>query len=296
VWRGLITNDTFHALRAFTRPPDRRTRRPVPGAAGRVFRSRRVAPPSAEGRWSLVEHRGGQAVSPTEWATATAQQLLSRYGVVTREVAAAEGIAGGFSAVYDVLKAMEDAGRVRRGYFVSDVAATQFALAPALELLRTLREDPDEPEVVLLAATDPANPYGTILSWPFDSAAGNARGLAQGRPTRSVGALVILVNGLLAAYISRGSRQLSAFLPEDEPARSTLARALARRLASLGSSILIGEINGAPADEHPLAPFLAEAGFHPSPMGFQTRRPPSPAATARQVPRSPAPAAGHGHA
>ncbi len=114
VWKGIITNDTFHALRAFTQPPERRQRKPV----RRSFRSRRVAPPSAEGRWSLIRDRAGVPVSPTEWSTATAQQLLTRYGVLTREVAAAEGITGGFSAVYDVLKAMEDAGRIRRGYFV----------------------------------------------------------------------------------------------------------------------------------------------------------------------------------
>ena len=108
----------------------------------------------------------GSGVSATEWSTATAQQLLSRYGVLTREVAAAEGIVGGFSAVYDVLKAMEDAGRIRRGYFVTGVGATQFALPAALELLRSLRDAPDEPEVVVLSATDPANPFGTMLKWP----------------------------------------------------------------------------------------------------------------------------------
>ena len=157
VWKGQITNDTFHALRAFTRPPQRSRRR---GAAAppRIFRSRRVAPPSAEGRWSLVASRGAARVSPTEWSTATAQQLLSRYGVVTREVAAAEGISGGFSAVYDVLKALEDAGRIRRGYFVGGVGATQFALPAALDLLRSLREPPDDAEVVALAATDPGQP------------------------------------------------------------------------------------------------------------------------------------------
>ncbi len=107
-------------------------------------------------------------MSPTEWSTATAQQLLSRYGVVTRDVAAAEGISGGFSAVYDVLKALEDAGRIRRGYFVGGVGATQFALPSALDLLRSLRETPDDPETVALAATDPGNPYGTLLPWPAD--------------------------------------------------------------------------------------------------------------------------------
>ncbi|HEX9365726.1 MAG TPA: DEAD/DEAH box helicase, partial [Vicinamibacterales bacterium] len=164
VWKGLMTNDTFHALRAFTKAPARRPRKRERGGGG-SFRSRRMAPPSAEGRWSLVADRVPVPANDTQWSTAMAQQLLARYGVVTREVAAAEGIAGGFGAVYDVLKALEDAGRVRRGYFVG-VGATQFALPPALELLRSLRETPDEPETLVIAATDPANPYGTTLKWP----------------------------------------------------------------------------------------------------------------------------------
>ena len=118
---------------AYTRPPER-ARKTKP--TGRAFRSRRVAPPSAEGRWSLVAQRIVKPVSPTEWSTAVAQQLLARYGVLTREVAGAEGIYGGFS-VYDVLKALEDAGRVRRGYFVGGVGATQFVLPAALELMRS---------------------------------------------------------------------------------------------------------------------------------------------------------------
>jgi ATP-dependent helicase Lhr and Lhr-like helicase len=272
VWHGVITNDTFHALRAFTQPQERRARRP---ATGRAFRSRRVAPPSAEGRWSLVSDRTALAISPTEWSTAVAQQLLARYGVLTREVAAAEGIFGGFGAVYDVLKALEDAGRIRRGYFVGEVGATQFALPAALDLLRSLTTMPDEPEVVVLAATDPANPYGTILKWPAGSGVDNVGGRG---PTRTVGALVVIVNGAFAAYISRGARQLTVLLPEDEPARSTTGRALAGRLARLTRPddsplpLLIGEINGVPASEHPLAVFLLDAGFSPSAMGFQMRR------------------------
>jgi ATP-dependent helicase Lhr and Lhr-like helicase len=266
VWKGLVTNDTFHALRAFTRPPERRSRK---AAGSRSFRSRRVAPPSAEGRWSLVAERAPVPISPTERSTALAQQLLARYGVITREVAAAEGIAGGFSAVYDVLRALEDAGRVRRGYFVGGVAATQFALPAALDLMRTLKEMPGDPEVVMLAATDPANPYGTLLKWPETAETAAGRG-----PTRSVGALVLLVNGLLGAYISRGARQLTTFLPDDEPPRSTVARGVARRLAQLGreGGILIDRIDGVPAGEHPLAPSLLEAGFVASAMGFQIRR------------------------
>jgi ATP-dependent Lhr-like helicase len=163
-----------------------------------------------------------------------------------------------------VLKALEDAGRIRRGYFASGVGATQFALPAALDLLRSLKDLPDEPEVVVLAATDPANPYGTILHWPEAQASEGGRG-----PTRSAGSLVVIVNGALAAYISRGARQLLAFLPEDEPAQSSTARALATTLARLG--LLVHEINGRPASEHPLAAYLVAAGFNASAMGFQIR-------------------------
>jgi ATP-dependent helicase Lhr and Lhr-like helicase len=280
VWKGIITNDTFHALRAFTRPPERRGRKSQahaeasPRGGGRAFRSRRLAPPSAEGRWSLLSDRVGTPVSATAAATALAQQLLTRYGVVTREVAAAEGIAGGFSLVYDVLKAMEDAGRIRRGYFVGGVGATQFTLPTALDLLRSLKDSPEDPEVVVLSATDSANPYGTILKWPALSSDGEA----ARTPMRSVGSVVVLVNGALAAYISRGARQFLVFLPEDEPARSMTARALAARLAALARgedgrmALLVSEINGLPASQHPLAIYLMEAGFSPSAMGFQMRR------------------------
>jgi len=291
VWKGLLTNDTFHALRAFTQAPERRSRK-KPRSAGAAFRSRRVAPPSAEGRWSLLAERVPVPPNDTQWSTAMAQQLLARYGIVSREIAAAEGIAGGFGAVYDVLKALEDAGRVRRGYFAGGVGATQFALPPALDLLRSLRETPDEPEVLTIAATDPANPYGMTLKWPaFAKATAGQAGVIEedaGRaPTRTVGALVVLVNGSLAAYLPRGGRQVVAFLPEDEPARSTTGRALARALAALARDeqrgLFIAEVNGRDPALHALAPFLIEEGFNPSAMGFQMRKPPSPAASASQA-------------
>ena len=282
VWKGLLTNDTFHALRAFTRPPERRQRKATP----RSFRTRRVSPPSAEGRWTLVAQRIGTRVTPTEWSAAIAQQLLSRYGVLTREVAGAEGIYGGFSAVYDVLKALEDQGRVRRGYFVSGVGATQFALPAALELMRSLRETPDDAEVVVLSATDPANPFGTMLKWPSIGGNGAGRGA-----TRTAGAQVILVNGALAAYLSRGARQLLAFLPEDEPQRSAIGRPLARQLAALAreAGLLIAEVNGVPIADHPLASFLEEVGFRPSAMGFLLARiqPAPPATTAMNADGNP---------
>jgi ATP-dependent Lhr-like helicase len=205
----------------------------------------------------------------TKWAAAVAQQLLARHGVVTREAVAAEAIRGGFGSIYPVLKAMEDGGRLRRGYFVSGLGATQFALPGALDLLRSLRETPEDAEVAVLAATDPASPYGATLKFPGAATAGRG-------PTRTVGATVILVDGALVAYLARGDRQLLAFLPDAEPERSKAARAIARALIDRAREggdaprgMLIEEIDGAPAAQHPIAPYLAEAGFIAGAMGFQ---------------------------
>ncbi len=279
VWQGLITNDTFQSLRAFTQAhaPRRRQRKPI----AQTFRSRRSAPPSAEGRWTLV---AAPTRTTTDWAAAWAQQLLARHGVITREAVASEGTPGGFGVVYPVLKAMEEAGRIRRGYFVAGLGATQFAVPGALDLLRSLRDlpaDDADVEVVVLAATDPANPYGAAIRFPAlpTGASPGAAATAGRGPTRSVGATVILVDGALAAYLSRGDRQLLTYLPESEPLRSRVARALARALRERSRmpvgddhaprGMLIEEIDGAPPSVHPLAPYLARAGFLTGAMGFQ---------------------------
>ena len=260
VWKGHLTNDTFHALRAFTRGAAKKSgSRP----RGSGFRSRRVAPPSTQGRWSLVP-RGSE--NDTKRANAIAHQLLARYGVVTREAPALENIFGGFSAVYPILKALEEAGRIRRGYFVAGLGATQFATGGAIDLLRSLRNEPEDTETVMLSATDPANPYGAIVKWPE----------SKWTLSRSVGAQVILVNGLMACYISRGEKQLIVFLPDDEPLRTHVARAVARTLASLVTdgprrAMLITEVNDEPVGRHPIAPYLIEEGFTPTAMGYQMR-------------------------
>jgi ATP-dependent Lhr-like helicase len=285
VWKGLLTNYTLHPLRAYVRADDGRTPRRGRGPA---FRSRRLVPPTAEGRWSLVETAAGSSppkrrdsTAATEWAAATAQQLLTRHGVVTRETVASEAVAGGFTAVYDVLKAMEEAGRIRRGYFVSGLGGAQFALPAALDLLRSLREAPEEPRSVVLAATDPANPYGTIVKWPeLHGNAGEPLDAAEaGRgPARTVGSIVILVDGFAAGYLRRGERELLLFAPETEPQRSRIIREVARTLVQLAVSreegrrgMLIGEINGAAATAHPAARLFIEEGFAATGMGLQTR-------------------------
>jgi ATP-dependent Lhr-like helicase len=276
VWRGLLTNDALHALRAYCERPAGSRAKPSRRVHNQVgFRSRRTTPPTAQGRWSLNEAAFDVARSGTEWSHAMAQQLLTRYGVVFRETAHAENLPGGFSAVYDVLKAMEESGRVRRGYFAADLGATQFAMPAAVDLLRSLRVVSQEgkSEVVMLAATDPANPYGALLRWP--------EGLGL---TRSVGARVVLVDGALVAYLRRGNPNVQVMLPEEEPGRSQVARVLAeffvaqvQKLEADGGErgrggMLIAQVNGVNVAEHPMAKYLLDAGFVAGGMGFNVRR------------------------
>ncbi|MCC6618061.1 MAG: DEAD/DEAH box helicase, partial [Chloroflexi bacterium] len=194
VWFGEVTNDTFAALRALSLPRSRSRVGPRPG---RVLA---MGPPRAAGRWSLVADLVGEGRGPTERGHALAVSLLERHGIVTREAVAAEGIAGGYAAVYPVLRAMEEAGRARRGYFVAGLGAAQFALPGAVDRLRAIRDD--EPSVQVLAATDPAQPYGAALEWPRGP--GDERLPLQ----RAAGAHVVLVDGRAALYLERGGRSL----------------------------------------------------------------------------------------
>ena len=177
------------------------------------------------------------------------------------------------------MKALEESGRVRRGYFAADLGATQFAMPAAVDLLRSLRSNSqtDRSEVLMLAATDPANPYGALLRWPTPPEEGSSL-------TRSVGARVVLVGGTLAAYLRRGNSNFQIILPDEEPARSQTAKALAEFLVtsvqreggiddSRGrTGMLITSVNGLSAAEHPMARFLLDAGFQSAPLGFNVRR------------------------
>jgi ATP-dependent Lhr-like helicase len=198
---------------------------------------------------------------------ALVEQLLKRHGVLTRDAVAFEEVPGGFAAVYPVLKALEEAGRIRRGYFVAGLGGLQFADPGALDRLRALREpDPDESRAVVLAAADPANPYGAALAWPKSGDA---------RLARAAGPHVVLVDGAVAAVVSRGARQVTALLPDEEPARShaasAAARALRRWCEATSRSALGWAVGEGPAlAESPLAPFLTEAGFVRSGPGFGT--------------------------
>jgi len=268
VWAGLVTNDTFAPLRAFLRPG-----RFVSASGRGILRRATVVadvPPTAVGRWSLVSAlAAGDAPSSTARASARVTGLLERHGVLTREAVQAEEAPGGFTAVYGVLKAMEEAGRARRGYFVAGRGATQFALPVAVERLRAYRERPESPTAVLLAATDPANVYGSGLPWP-------ERSEVARRPMRAAGASVVLVDGVLAAWIAKGERDVLSFptVPEGEvdPAPALVAERIAGLAGTGRRKVLYVEtVDGVPARESRLGLALRACGFVDTAQGMLRR-------------------------
>ena len=291
-WQGVVTNDTFHSLRGFLHHQrEGRARRGSdfarPGSAEflKQFRARSGGGAVAQGRWSLVRSRYQNEPTITEWSASVAQQLLLRYGLVTRESAAAEELPGGFSAFYPALRQMEDRGWIRRGMFISGLGGSQFAMNAAVESLRALRS-PARKTAVTLAAVDPANPYGNLLPWPKLSEAENseAEKSASHGMARTSGASVLLVAGELVAYLRRGNPALKLWLPESQPERDEYARAAARELAHLAllrqssrSGLLISEINARAAGEHFFGQFLKEAGFVLTALGYQMRHAHQPA-------------------
>ena len=222
VWAGEVTNDSLTALRAVlhgARSGKSARSTPAPSArraAARLVRPRhsrgaasasRVGPPAAQGRWSLVSQLVESPSTPTQAVHALALQLLERHGVLTREAVLAEGVRGGFAGVYGVLKALEERGTVRRGYFVDGLGAAQFAVPGAIDRLRACKEPPLSAgtdatrSVVVLAATDPAQPYGATLEWPA----------TDGRPVRSAGAVVFLADGHALGWFDVRSHHLVTF-------------------------------------------------------------------------------------
>jgi ATP-dependent Lhr-like helicase len=271
VWAGEVTNDTFAPLRALRWKRPAKDHRPRPG------RLTALGPPEAAGRWSLV---GGdtpldEAAVPsrTELVHAQALVLLERHGVLTREAVAGEPVDGGFTAVYPVLRAMEEAGRIRRGYFVDGLGAAQFALPGAVDRLRALRDQPGELAgehgrvVHLLAAADPANPYGAAIPWP-------RRSDADRRPfQRAAGAYVVLVDGAAVLYLDRGGTSFQTLPASDDP--DTLAAALGalETLVADGRvrELVVAKVDAEPVATSPSRDALLAAGFVAGYRGYALR-------------------------
>ncbi|MDH3729999.1 MAG: DEAD/DEAH box helicase [Acidimicrobiia bacterium] len=246
VWAGELTNDTFAPLRAFlwgkVRSSGRRPR--LPSAS---------SPPAASGRWYLVSDLISSSPTDTERAAAIANQLLERHGVLTRDAVVAEGVPGGFSGLYPVLRAMEDAGKVRRGYFVEGLGGAQFSIPGALDRIRHIVET----GAVVLAAADPANPYGHAISWPDN----------DGSVGRRSGAYVVLVEGELAAFIERGGRRIVTFTTDD-----TRLQAVAGAIVDLAKRkprrMELELVDGERIATSPLGRMLAVSGFRTSYKGL----------------------------
>jgi ATP-dependent Lhr-like helicase len=230
----------------------------------------RTSDPTVAGRWSALPPA---ELDSTVRAHFQAELLLNRYGVLTK--GSSDGVPGGFAMLYKVLTALEDAGRCQRGYFVESLGGAQFATASTVDRLRTYLDGVDlerrDYHAVVLAATDPANPYGAALPWPADDDVGH-------RPGRKAGALVVLVDGELTWFLERGGRSLLSFTG-DPGAHAAAAAALvqlvsARRLPSL----LVEKLNGvgvlAPNPDDQSAAVqdaLTEAGFARTPRGLRLR-------------------------
>jgi ATP-dependent Lhr-like helicase len=247
VWAGEATNDAWAPLRA-----DRRYQAPRPDRRVRRFsRTRAVRTTATQGRWSpaAMLFAGGE---PDR--RALAELLLERQGIVTRDSVRGEGIPGGYGAVYGELRALETLGTCRRGYFVEGLGGAQFALAGAVERLRELRpRDGDEPEALVLAAADPAQPYGAALPWPKRAGA---------RAARVAGAHVVLLGGEPALFVERGGRSLVPLRePEPEWLRPALAALVARVKSGGAKRLAVERFDGEPVTETLVMPLLLEAGF-----------------------------------
>ena len=274
-WTGRVTNDTFAPVRALLgggsqahrtvrRTPRARMFRgmPLPARTGGSAPPQR--PPLIGGRWSILPEPSGDGALR---ATASAGLLLDRYGVVTRGSVQAEGMPGGFAQAYRILAGFEDSGHTRRGYFIEQLGAAQFAASATVDRLREFAALPDPAPLgaLTLAATDPANPYGAALAWPA------LEGVAH-RPGRKAGGLVTLVDGALVLYLERGGRSALAFSDDEEvlaaAARSLVETSRARRLDTL----TVEQVSGVFVYGTAVGRALLAAGFVESSRGLTLRR------------------------
>ncbi len=289
VWAGWVTGDTFAPVRALlggtggrkrSAPAHRGSRHPRPPRLSRysiAHPQHRPTDPTVAGRWSALPTPEPDSTLRAHYQT---ELLLNRHGVLTRGAVSAEDVPGGFAMLYKVLSTFEEAGRCQRGYFVESLGGAQFAVASTVDRLRSYLDgiDPERPEyrAIVLAAADPANPYGAALPWP--TSGGESAGPGA-RPGRKAGALVVLVDGELAWFLERGGRSLLTFTGDpaaDHAAATALAGLVATRRVD---SILIERVDGIPALQPqagggPVADALAglsDAGFVRTPRGLRLR-------------------------
>ena len=259
VWAGEVTNDAWAPLRA-PKQTLAASRKRVDRPAGRRFGTRRTgsAATPTQGRWALSETIFRQEGEPGARRRVLAELLLERYGIVTREQVLAEGITGGFSMLYDALQQLETLGVCRRGYFVEGLGGAQFALPGAVERLRAQQASEEAPPVVL-AATDPAQPYGAALPWP-------KRDQEKRRPARVRGAYVVLAGAEPVVYVEKGGRGLALLVePADPRMRGALEALVAFIAGGRGRKLSLEKIDGESIIGSALEELLVELGFRQGP-------------------------------
>jgi ATP-dependent helicase Lhr and Lhr-like helicase len=259
VWTGEVTNDAFAPLRA-PRLSLANARRE---ASRRFARRRRPGAPQVQGRWSLTANLFRDPPAHGPRLRAQAELLLERYGIVTRETVLAEGIPGGFSSLYSEFANLETLGTARRGYFVEGLGGAQFALPAAIERLRGLRADEPAGPLVL-AATDPANPFGATLPWPKRD--------DNRRPARVAGAHVVTLDAKPVLYAERSGKGLitlqDPFQPDGIPAPwlTDALQALADHVRrGRVKRLALERFDGDPVVGSPFEPLLIDAGFTQGP-------------------------------
>jgi len=247
VWAGEVTNDAWTPLRAGRRY---QTPKPQRGRPRRFSRQRSAGITATQGRWSLT----GRLFPGEPDPRALAELLLERQGIVTRDGVRGEGIPGGYGAVYGQLRALETLGVCRRGYFVEGLGGAQFALPGAVERLRELRpREDEEPEPLVLAAADPAQPYGASIPWPKRAGA---------RAARVAGAHVVLLGGEAALFVERGGRSLVPLRDPEEGWLRIALTALVEHVKKGGAKRLAVErFDGEPVGETEIMPLLLDVGF-----------------------------------
>jgi ATP-dependent Lhr-like helicase len=257
VWAGEVTNDAFAPLRAPRLTLARARKAPRPGA--RRFGSRRSGTqPTVQGRWALTDTIFRREPEPGQRRRTQAELLLERYGIVTREQVLAEGVPGGFSILYDALSQLETLGICRRGYFVEGLGGAQFALPGAVERLRAQRQLDEAPPLVL-AATDPAQPYGAALPWP-------RRDDDSRRPARVRGAYVVLAGAEPVLYVEKGGRGIVTLVePGDRRLYAAFEALAAFVMGGRGRKLSLERVDGEPVVGSGLEPMLVELGFRAGP-------------------------------
>ena len=255
VWSGHVTNDTVQPLRALG--GRRQDLRAVGGRWSSVVNlGARPAPGADAPSVALVE------AEATARSHARAVGMLERYGVACREAAAFEEVPGGFTPLYQVLKVMEESGKVRRGMFVDGLGGAQFAYAGAIERLRAgmrAAEGREEAPLVL-GAVDPANPFGSLLPWPERLVP-----QAGAKPRRVAGARVISRGGTPLGYLEANGQALHLFA-----ACATQPGGFAALVAGLsqlgrtakGRSLRLQRVDGVPALQHPNLAQLTHGGLN----------------------------------